>query len=536
MDKALKMGQTSAIGGLHLFIGKLLYTIILAVGTIVLALFILETDYGLYTIALIPSTTVLLFQDWGVSSAMIRYIAKDRATNEGKDLRKIIVAGLTFTIATGMVLAVVTLLIANIIATSFFANSEAALLIGIASITVLALPMLSAAQSIFTGFEKMKLNACTIICLALTQATIPTLLVYFGYGALGAIIGYSVSTLVASIIAMCLLYLRLFRKLAKDPSKTPIQKTLKPLIKYGYPLAIGGILSGLSTQIFMFLMATYCDTALIGNFRVAYNFSALLTVIVFPISTVLFPAFSKINPKKEHNLMQSLFESSIKYSALLLVPATLGMFVLSAPLIATIYGDKWAYAPSFLAPAVLGNLMVVLGSLSVLALFSALGETKLVMKMNFLNLLVGIPLAFVLVPTLGIFGVIFGLILSGLPSILVGVYLAKKRYNLRIGLRTSAKVMFAASVAAVGTFVFLRFIVADSIVLLATGGAMFVALYVTTAPFVGAINRVDITNFRIMFSGLGVISKVLDVPLRIMDIMVGVRLLYFKRHTEVLTT
>jgi hypothetical protein len=61
----LKMGRVSATGSFQLFIGKVLSTVILAVGSIIVGIFILESDYGLYTIALIPATTMLLFQDWG---------------------------------------------------------------------------------------------------------------------------------------------------------------------------------------------------------------------------------------------------------------------------------------------------------------------------------------------------------------------------------------------------------------------------------------------------------------------------------------
>jgi hypothetical protein len=39
------------------------------------------------------------------------------------------------------------------------------------------------------------------------------------------------------------------------------------------------------------------------------------------------------------------------------------------------------------------------------------------------------------------------------------------------------------------------------------------------APLLGAVNQMDIENFRAMFSGLGVVSKVLNVPLMFMHKM-----------------
>jgi len=41
-------------------------------------------------------------------------------------------------------------------------------------------------------------------------------------------------------------------------------------------------------------------------------------------------------------------------------------------------------------------------------------------------------------------------------------------------------------------------------------------VYLASAPLLGAVNRADIDNFKAMFSGLGVVSKILGVPLLFM--------------------
>lgn len=77
----MELGKISAAGSFHLLIGKTLCAVILAVGAIVLGVFILEGDYGLYAIALVPSSLLLLFQDWGVGAGLIKHRAQCRATN-----------------------------------------------------------------------------------------------------------------------------------------------------------------------------------------------------------------------------------------------------------------------------------------------------------------------------------------------------------------------------------------------------------------------------------------------------------------------
>ena len=51
----------------------------LAIGSIIVGIYIDQGQYGLYTIALVPAATFLLFQDWGVGSALTKYCANYRA-------------------------------------------------------------------------------------------------------------------------------------------------------------------------------------------------------------------------------------------------------------------------------------------------------------------------------------------------------------------------------------------------------------------------------------------------------------------------
>ena len=96
------------------------------------------------------------------------------------------------------------------------------------------------------------------------------------------------------------------------------------------------------------MMAAYCSDAVIGNYRVATNFAVLLTFFTFPITTVLFPVFSKLNPLKDKQVLKSVFTTAAKYTAFLLVPATLGNIL-------------WCWRSRLLAHCMLTNGLVLLG-------------------------------------------------------------------------------------------------------------------------------------------------------------------------------
>lgn len=518
MEKALKMGKVSATGSFQLFVGKVLSTVVLAAGSIFVGIFISESDYGLYAIALIPATTFLLFQDWGVGTALIKYCANLRAAKKDDDLRKIIIAGLAFNVATAVALTLLSLLAASFIASTIFSKPASAFLITLASMSILFSALLTVSQSIFVGFERMKLSTVTTVCQAAVQGLLSPLLVYLGYGAFGAVVGSTVAYVASGIIAVLLLYFAIFKKLKPVTiSKSDILKALKPMLDFGIPLAIAAILTGGLTQLYSFIMASVVDNAMIGNYRIATNFAVLLTFFVIPISTVLFPAFSKLDPRSEHQLLKSVFSSSVKYTALFLAPATLAMIVLSQPLISTVYGDKWLSAPFFLALYVITNLFPILGTLSMGNLLSALGETKMLMNLNILTLCIGAPLAFILIPTLEIVGVILCLIITSIPRMFIGLHWIWKRYGTKADLGSSAKIFFASAIAAIATYLFLNIFTAAAWLTLAFGVILFLTIYLLFVPLIGAINQTDIDNLRSMFSGLGIVSKLLEVPLTLME-------------------
>jgi O-antigen/teichoic acid export membrane protein len=289
------------------------------------------------------------------------------------------------------------------------------------------------------------------------------------------------------------------------------------MLHYGVPLSISSILGGFRIQFYSFMMAFFCSDIMIGNYQAATNFAVLLTFFTFPIATVLFPAFSKLDPQNEHQLLKNVFTSSIKYTVLLLIPATMAVMVLSKPMISTLFGEKWVYAPFFLTLYVISNLFAVFGSLSMGSFLAGLGETKMLMKLSLLTLSIGLPLAFLLIPTLGITGVILGSIFAGLPSMFLGLHWIWKRYEVKADFKSSTKTFIASAIAAITTYSFLTFINAADWITLITGGIIFLATYILVAPIIGAINQGDINNLRAMLSGLGIISKLINIPLALAE-------------------
>jgi len=514
----LKMGKVSAAGSFQLFVGVATSTVIMAVGTIILARLLSPAEYGLYSVALIPSLMINLFRDWGVNSAMTKYVAQFRAAKKEEDTHDIIAAGLIFEISTGLALSLLSVFLAGFIASTIFHRPESAPLISIVSITIFSGSLLTAAQSSFVGFERMEFRSLTLICQAVIKSVLAPLLVLVGFGALGAVLGYTFSFLVAGIVGSTILYFLLFRNLKRTKvNRSGTSKTLRNMLHYGVPLSISSTIGGFLLQFYSFMMAFHCSDIMIGNFQVATNFAVLLTFFTIPISTVLFPAFAKLDSQNDPQLLKTVFTSSVKYTTMLLVPATAAVMILSKQMISTLFGEKWIYAPFFLTLYVISNLFSGFGNLSMGSLLTGLGKTKTLMKLSMLKLLIGLPLAFLLIPNLGIIGVIAGTLLAGLPSMILGLHWIWKHYKVTVNWGSSVRIFVASTIAAAITYLSLNFLGTVEWLKLIIGGIIFLTVYIVAAPSFGAIVQDDISNLKVMFSGLGFISTIVNLPLGVAE-------------------
>ena len=285
------------------------------------------------------------------------------------------------------------------------------------------------------------------------------------------------------------------------------------MLRYGLPLSVSTIASGFLLQFYNFMMAIYCSDLVIGNYQAAVNFSVLITFFTTPIATVLFPAFSKINPKREIKTLQTVFQSSIKYASLLTIPVTAAVMVLSKPLVYTLFGEKYADTPLLLTLYAIIYIYTGLGSLSLRNLLNGQGKTKTTMHLTLLDLSIGLPLSLILIPRFQIFGLIATILIARIPSLTIGLRWIKRQYATTVEWTASTRIYLASGLAATVTYLLLSPINSYHWIELIIGGIIFLITYITAVPLIRAIKKDDIENLKWILSELGPITKLLNLPL-----------------------
>jgi len=296
-----------------------------------------------------------------------------------------------------------------------------------------------------------------------------------------------------------------------------IVKTIKTMFKYGLPLSISTILTGFLAQFYNFLIAIYCTDLMIGNYQVALGLTALIAFFATPITTVLFPAFSKLNMQKEKEMLGNVFQFSVKYAALLVVPATALVIVLAQPAVFTLFGENYAEAPLYLSLYAMIYLFSAFGSLSVGALINSQGKTKVNLKITLVTLATALPLSIILIPTYGITGLIITTLVSRFPSTIISLWWIKTHLAAKIDLSSSTRILIASAIAATPTYLLTTQLTQPDWLTLILGATIYLASYMITAPLIGAINKTDTRNLKEMLKALGPLAPLFTLPLNLIE-------------------
>jgi len=517
LSKAADMAKVSARGGFHLLWGLVLSTVISSFGTIIIANLLSPDEMGLYYIALAAPLLIQTFRDWGVGAAMIKYSAQYNSENQIFKVKSIIFSGLVFQTALGLVLTLFSFFISGFLAVSVLDRPGIESLIQISSFIILAGAFTSTSQAVFVGLERMSYNSVTFVVQSIVKTSFMVALVAVGLGAFGAVLGNILSLFMAGLTGMLLVWLvyKNFPKTGEQNMK--IIENIKLMLRYGVPLSIGSIVSGLLFQFYTFTLAIYATDAMIGNYSIATTFVILITFFATPVTTMLLPAFSKLNAEKDKDTLGSVFGFSVRYGSLLVIPVATLVMALSRPAVFTLFGDKYEFTPLFLLMLSSIYLFVAFGSLSVTNLLTGQGQTRLVMKLGLLTAAIGFPLGFVLISQNGVIGLIVTHLTAGLPSLFISRVWIWKNYNLTVSWVFSGKILFSSAVPAVLTYLVISSVNLANWLQLIVGVFVFIPIFLVLVLFTKTVGRSDVDNLRDMTASLGPLHKIIAFLLNIVE-------------------
>ena len=483
-------------------LGQVSSTILTSLSLILVARFLGSTSFGQLTIAMIPITLAAIFTNPGVNSGLTKYLAQYRSENRRGDLKIFMTAGLLINTTASIILVIIINLSSGYLASNVFNQPEIQLLIQVASLNLLARSFINSTKSIFIGFERMEFVSTVMVVQSLLKSILAPLLVYFGMGALGAVLGNTASLIISSLIGITIFIFVFLRKPIKQEPQISHRAAIRILLSYGFPLFLSILISGAITQVYNFLMALHIDAFNIGNYSAAATFSVFITFFIIPISTVLFPLFSKLDPNNSRRLSK-VYQNSVKYAGLITVPISSALILLADPIVRIVFGESFPLTALYLQLLCVNYLFIGIGGQCTSNLLSGQGKTKTIFIGNIIRLLVVVPAGFYLIPEYGIPGLIITTMLTARSGLLYFLVAIKKNFGFTIDWKSSGKIYLSSLVSLLLTNFLLATVSLNGWQTIILGGASFGILYLSFILFLRVLEKQDIRNLRRMFSSMG---------------------------------
>jgi O-antigen/teichoic acid export membrane protein len=426
--------MVSKIGGLFL--------------TIILARFLMPEGYGIYSLVLSVAMIFCTLSDLGLSQTLVRYLSfslvKDRVniSNYHFYLLKLKLKIIS-------IVSLIFFILAYPLAFYIFKNPTLFPLFLIAAVYIFVLSFEGFYNSVFYSIEKIKyisLKESISQILRVTLVLILFLIVSASYQK--QLIGlFIVLTLNSFIILILILYYlkklipELFKK--SKTSKKIDHKKIKNFLKYVGIASISGIFFSYIDSI---MLGLYVAPEYIGYYRAAASLIFGIIGILSFLNFILLSLFTKLDIKDT----KTFLINSIKYSSIITIPSSLGLFILGKYFIRVFYGVN--YLSSAFPFYILSLLIFPVVSIGILrSLFTAEEKpkifTKLVLIVGFLNIILNFIFikTFLLVsPEWATFGAALATLISWIIYFLAAVHFIKKQFNFKISLRILFKPFIAS--------------------------------------------------------------------------------------------
>jgi len=338
-DKVFEVAEVGVRGGLFLFTGNTVATVVSAFASIVITRLLGPDGYGLYSVSLIVPGLFLLFADFGVNSALVKYLAQFRVEGERSKVVSLVRNGFLFKLLMGLFLFLICFLFSDFLAVYILGRPDLGFLVRLVSLLVVFQVLFVCSNNIFVGLDRMERSAAISVLQSVVKVVLAPLLIVLGFGIIGALVGHVASYVVAGVVGSLIVY-RVYREYVEQGSRlvSEFLRDLKFMVRFGFPLFSSGLLLSFLSQFQMLVLAWFVSDFEIGNFRAASNFLSLLGVLVVPISTALFPAFSKFDLNSEKGELGRFFRYSLRYILLVIVPASVLVALVSRDLVYFVYG------------------------------------------------------------------------------------------------------------------------------------------------------------------------------------------------------
>jgi O-antigen/teichoic acid export membrane protein len=379
--------------------------LVLVVAMPKLVAFLGETAFGLFSLAWVV-IGYLTFLDIGVNRAATKFVSEHLAGEDDQAVRSVVrtafIANLSLGLLGGLLVVLLSpYLIHSVFKVSSAMENQARLTFYAVGVAVPVLLVQGILRAILSSYQRFGWINSVNAAATTAQWVGAVLLAWRGFG-LAWVVGI---TVVARMLATIVYGLVLSRMLPRfHQHSTTGLGTIFKLLRFGSWVTVSQLISPVLVYLDRMLIASFVSLGAVTLYTVPYELMTRLRLIPSSMMSTLYPAFSERGLEGQQAHLQHLYERTVRYLLLILLPGITFLVLLGSDVLTIWMGTGFAQQTvavlEILALGALANGMAYVPY----NMLQAVGRPDLTGKFHLLELPFYVALCFVFVPRWGIAG------------------------------------------------------------------------------------------------------------------------------------
>lgn len=417
-----------------------------------------STAYEIYNIGLILSS-------YSLPLAVSKLIAARRVRGQYQDAKRVFKSGLIFGAIAGGIMTMILFFGADAITSTVFKSPNSALPLKVMAPTILVFSIMGVIRGYFQGLGDMVPTSISQVIEQIVNACVSigasyTFTVWFAsrdnvgsYSAAGGTLGTLCGALSAFVFLTILMvrYQKRHKRRLSQPQSVPVE-TWKTIY-----VALFMTLTPIILSQFVYQLSGTVDNAMFGNlmsakgltekeratlFGIYSNKYRLLSnvpvAIASALGTSMIPSIVHSRTQRKHREVKYKIGLTVKFNMLIAIPCSVGMGVLSAPIMQIIFGDSRELTAQLM---MIGAPAIVFFSLSTVtnAVLQGIDLMRKSVTHSAISLVIHIALVYVMIEhlNLGVYGLVIGNVTFALVVCILNWISIGKRLRYQQEIRTT---------------------------------------------------------------------------------------------------
>lgn len=468
-------------------IGRLTYYLSGGLVTVFLARLLDPDAYGLLQLALAVFAIVEILSKAGLAGSAARYIAEYREIDPGQ-IPHIIKHVTKYSFVTIITVAIIFFFFPHQIA-SIIGEQSLTPFLQIGAVFLLASPTVANIRSILQGFDKIKISSIIYSIQGISLFILAGGLVFFGFGAIGALWGYIASYLLAAVLGLIVIY-RIY--IQYDPG-TLEEGLSRRMLEYSLPIVSTQSANTIDNRVDTLLIGFFLSPVSVSYYVIGKQIVQFLDAPGAALGYTLAPELGRQKAAKEGERVSRMYETSLVYILSLHIPSAAGLILIAEPLIEYIFGTEYLGGVPVLQllaihTVLLSAMNITGGTLDYFGRARARAAAKMIAS------IINIVLNIILIPILGIIGAATATVVTYSLYSLINWYVIVLELDLRIQWIISKIILIFVSTAVMAIIVrHIRYYITGLITLFGVVG-IGIVVYTIVALATGVLNIDEIKN------------------------------------------